>query len=194
MINEKILTILSNPKNVGQMRDADGIGKVKGQECRDFSKLFVKFENRVVSETKFQTYGGPVSIAAVSVVSELIKGKTIEQMLEITVADVMKELGKLSEDQKACVKNAVDLIPSCVASYYRKQEKKGSYADQNSAKEEKKPAKKETEQKAKEKKQEVENNSKEEQEQNNLDEMDIFSEIDEITAKISEAVKKMKKK
>ena len=195
MINEKILTILANPKNVGQMRDADGTGKVKGENCRDFSKLFVKFEDRVVTETKFQTYGGPVSIAAVSVVSELIKGKTIEQMLEIKLADILKELGKVSEDQKPCVQNALDLIPSCVASYYRKQEKKGDAPSPEIKKETKAAAKKEAPKPKKEKEEKpAEAKTSEAELKEKIDELDIFSEIDQITAKISEAVNKMKKK
>ena len=226
MLSEQILKILEKPMNVGQMRDADGVGKTKGDTCHDFSKLFVKFEDRKVSETRFQTYGGPVSIAAVSVVSELIKGKTIEKILKITVDDVLAELGHVDKEYLPCVQNALDLIPSCVSNYYRKEGKKEEIeekpAKQNKkveAKEEAKPQKAEkkapkiekttetivilpetaqpVEEKVEEMKEEpktettvtvIQNGEKVEGEN-----LDIFSEIDAITAKISEAVTKMKK-
>ena len=195
MINEKILGILANPKNVGQMRDANGTGKVKGQDCHDFSKLFVKVENRVITETKFQTYGNPISIAAVSVVSELIKNKTIDEILEIKIDEILSELGEVTKDQMPCVQNALDLIPSCVASYYRKQEKKGEESEKQNIQ----PKKSEVEpqpHKAEDKKNDdvITEPENEEQEDTAIEDMDIFSEIDEITAKISEAVNKMKKK
>ena len=124
MVNEKILAILANPKNVGQMRDADGVGKVKGEKCHDFSKLFIKVEDRTITETRFQTYGNAVSIAAVSVVSELIKGKTIDEILQIKLDEVLAQLGNITHEQKECVESSFGLIPSCVNSYYRKLEKK----------------------------------------------------------------------
>lgn len=245
MLSAQILEILEKPKNVGQMRDADGVGKTKGNDCHDFSKLFVKFENRKVAETRFQTYGGPVSIAAVSVVSELVKGKNIEGMLKITLEDVLEVLGGVDEEYLPCVQNALDLIPSCISNFYRKEDKK-SEAEEKPAKEakpakEKKAPKAKAEKKAEEKPAEevkpekkapkkekktttktetivilpeaskpaeevVEEKVEEPKAENTQtitviqngekvdgENLDIFSEIDAITAKISEAVNKIKK-
>ena len=232
MLSARILEILEKPMNVGQMRDADGVGKTKGEACHDFSKLFVKFEDRKVVETRFQTYGGPVSIAAVSVVSEIIKGKSIERMLKITLDEILEELGGVDEEYLPCVQNALDLIPSCISNYYRKQGKKmeeeqvaakapkAKKAPAKAEKVEKKveapaapvkvankepktttetivilPEGEKAEEKAEEKPAEttqtvtvIQNGEKVEGEN-----LDIFSEIDAITAKISEAVNKMKK-
>lgn len=125
MLSEQILGILSKPKNVGQMRDADGVGKTKGTDgCHDFSKLFVKVESGKVTETKFQTYGGPVSIAAVSAVSEMIKGMKVSKLEEVTVEDVLNVLGEVDSEYLPCVQNAVDLLPAFVANYNHKLAKK----------------------------------------------------------------------
>ncbi len=180
-MNENILKWLSNPKNVGQMRDSDGTGKVKGGVCKDFSKLFIKVENGIIKETKFQTFGGPVSIASVSVVSELIKFKTLDEALLINMNDVLAELGKVDADDLACVENAVSLIPSAVNNYFRKLNRKND--DEN-----KKP--KELEKKSEIKVVNIDKNN--ETPKGKEEEIDIFSEIDAITAKISEAVNKLK--
>ena len=200
MINEKILAILANPKNVGQMRDADAVGKVKGEKCHDFSKLFVKVEDRTITETKFQTYGNAVSIAATSVISELVKGKTIDEILQIKIDEVLSQLGNVTSEQKECVESSLGLIPSCVNSYYRKLEKKNLETEQKA--ETKAEPKKESpktekiekvEEKVPAKEIEKEEIAEPKKETDDPEEIDIFSEIDEITAKISEAVKKMKK-
>ena len=123
-MKQNVLSWLQHPKNVGQMRDADGTGKVKGKECNDFSKLFIKVSDGKISETKFQTYGGVVSIAATSAVSEIVKGKTLEEALAVTSKDVLEQIGSIEKSEMACVENAVALIASAINNFYKKQDRK----------------------------------------------------------------------
>lgn len=225
----EVLKILEKPAGVGQMRDADGTGKTKGQTCKDFSKLFIKVENGVITDTRFQTYGNPVSIAAASVVSQLILGRTLDDALKIQLNDVLAKLGKLDNSYYDCVQNALDLIPSAVSNYYRKEarengepapkavpaKKQAKAPKAPKTAEQSKPqqtAQTPTEQPQeqpaeapkteKEKKQTItvisggtaiQTDGKNATASTEGD-MDIFSEIDAITAKISEAVKKIKNK
>lgn len=221
-----VLSWLANPKNVGQMRDADGIGKSKSATCKDFFKLFIKVEKGKVVDTKFQTYGAPVSIAATSAVSEIIKGKTLDEALAVKLEDVLALIGRVDSASKPCVEDAVSLIASAINNYYKKQEKEGGVKPKavkaktaatveekkaepkNQAVAEEKPvavkASPEVKSEVKEEEKSAAKEEKAAKAEPNITvltkdsesgevEVDIFSEIDAITAKISEAVNKMKK-
>ena len=219
-MNNVIYEWLQNPKNVGQMRDADGTGKIKGAVCKSFSKLFVKVENNVIVETKFQTYGGVLSIVACSVVSELIKNKSLKDALAVSVDDVYKEIGEIDQGHE-CVEDAVSLIALTINNYYKKQNRvkqaekvdiknntkvtnANNHKNKVSALTNINPStltnKIENNQQTEVIKQKEDKNVKsniaivENGNKANEIEIDIFSEIDAITAKISEAVNKINKK
>ena len=99
---EKLLERFRNPKNVGEIKNADGIGKVGNLKCGDIMKLYIKVKNNKIIDAKFNTFGCAAAIASSDVLCDLAKGKTIEQALKITSKDIAKELGEMPKVKLHC--------------------------------------------------------------------------------------------
>ena len=96
MYNEKVMNEFSNPQNVGELPDANGVGTVGNATCGDIMKIFMKIdENDVIQDVSFQTFGCAAAIATSSVATRMIKGKTIEEALKVTNRQVVESLGGL---------------------------------------------------------------------------------------------------
>ncbi len=124
MYNSKVLEIFKNPKNVGIVKGANGVGKVESSVCGDIIKVYIKVsEDGIIEEAKFKAFGCPASIAAASVAAELIIGKTLEEANMETSARIVEVLGGLPEEKAYCPALAEEAIKAALEDYYKKKEK-----------------------------------------------------------------------
>lgn len=123
MYSEKVIEHYSNPRNVGEIKNANGIGEVGNPVCGDIMKMYLKIKNNVIIDVKFKTFGCGAAIATSSISTELVKGKTIEEALKITNKQVVEELGGLPPVKLHCSVLAEEAIRSAIADYYRKENK-----------------------------------------------------------------------
>ena len=119
--SEKVVDHYTNPRNVGKIEDASGVGQVGNPVCGDIMKMFIKVENNVITDVKFKTFGCGAAIASSSISTEMIKGKTIEEALALKNTDVVDSLGGLPPVKLHCSVLAEEAIHEAVADYYRKE-------------------------------------------------------------------------
>ena len=133
MYNAKVLEIFKNPKNVGSLKGANGIGKVGNAACGDIMKIYLKIsDDGIIEDAKFKTFGCAAAITTTSVATELIKGKTIEEALAVKNSDVIDILGGLPPIKIHCSILAEEAIHAAVEDYYKRKEKaeKGEKRDE----------------------------------------------------------------
>lgn len=121
--SEKVVEHYTNPRNVGKIEDASGIGEVGNPVCGDIMKMFIKVENNIVVDVKFKTFGCGAAIATSSISTEMIKGKTLEEALKLKNTDVVNSLGGLPPVKLHCSVLAEEAIHEAIADYYRKEGK-----------------------------------------------------------------------
>ena len=119
--SEKVMDHFANPRNVGEIEDASGIGEVGNSKCGDIMRMYIKVENDVITEVKFKTFGCGAAIATSSMATELIKGKTIQEALQLTNKAVMEALDGLPPVKVHCSVLAEEAIKAAVADYYTRQ-------------------------------------------------------------------------
>jgi len=110
-----------HPKNQGKLKNANGIGEVGNPTCGDVMKMYVYVENGMIKDISWETYGCVAAIATSSVLTTLVKGKTIEEALKITKDDVAKELGGLPSMKMHCSILAVDALKKAIEDYRSKE-------------------------------------------------------------------------
>ena len=123
MYNEKVMQAFANPKNVGVIENADGDGMVGNAACGDIMKITIKVENNVIVDAKFQTFGCTAAIATSSTATEMVKGMTLDQALQLTNAKVVEELEGLPPQKIHCSVLAEEAIKKAIEDYYAKQGK-----------------------------------------------------------------------
>lgn len=121
--SEKVIDHYTNPRNVGEIEDASGIGKVGNPVCGDIMKIYIKVENNIITDVKFKTFGCGAAIATSSISTELIKGLTLEKALELKNGDVVDKLDGLPPVKIHCSLLAEQAIHEAIADYYRKEGK-----------------------------------------------------------------------
>ena len=119
--NEKVIEVFSNPKNVGKIDNADGVGTVGNATCGDIMKIYLKIENNVIIDAKFQTFGCAAAIATSSTATEMIIGKTVDEAEKLTNADVVENLGGLPAQKMHCSVLAEEAIREAIKDYRSKQ-------------------------------------------------------------------------
>ncbi len=119
--SEKVMDHFANPRNVGEIPDASGIGEVGNSKCGDIMKMYIKIEGNVITDCKFKTFGCGAAIATSSMATELIKGKTIEDALKLTNKAVMEALDGLPPVKVHCSVLAEQAIKAALADYYTRQ-------------------------------------------------------------------------
>ncbi len=120
MYNERVLSEFQNPQNVGELKDANGVGTVGNATCGDIMKIFMKIENGIIEDVSFQTFGCAAAIATSSVATTMIKGKTIDEALKITNAEVVEKLGGLPAQKLHCSVLAEEAIKAAINDYLKK--------------------------------------------------------------------------
>jgi len=111
-----------NPRNMGEMPDADGIGTVGNPVCGDLMTIYIKVKDNKIADIKFKTFGCGAAIATSSMITELAKGKTIEEALKITRGDVAGSLGGLPSIKMHCSNLAADGLHAAIEDYLKKKE------------------------------------------------------------------------
>lgn len=117
MYSEKVMDHFMNPRNVGEIPDADGIGMEGNPTCGDVMKIFIKVENGRIIDAKFKTFGCGASIAVSSMVTEMVKGKTLEEALQISKETVAEALGGLPPQKMHCSNLGADALRKAIEDY-----------------------------------------------------------------------------
>lgn len=123
MYTEKVLDHFRNPRNMGEIKNPDGFGKVGNPTCGDVMAIYIKVKDEKIVDIKFKTYGCTAAIATSSVLTELVKGKTIDDALKLTRDDVANELGGLPAVKMHCSNLAADALREAIKDYRNKQKK-----------------------------------------------------------------------
>jgi nitrogen fixation NifU-like protein len=122
--SQKVMDHFMNPRNVGVIEDADAIGEVGNPRCGDIMRMYLKIKDNVIEDIKFQTFGCGAAVATSSMVTELVKGKTLEEALKVTKMDVADALGGLPPIKMHCSNLAEEAIKLAIEDYRKKNEKK----------------------------------------------------------------------
>ena len=121
--SKKVMEHFMNPRNVGQIEGADGVGEVGNPVCGDMMTFYIKVDGDRLSDVKFETFGCGAAIAVSSMVSEMAKGKTLEEVRKITPSLVAKELGGLPKNKFHCSNLGAQALNKAVDDYMKKQGK-----------------------------------------------------------------------
>jgi nitrogen fixation protein NifU and related proteins len=122
--SEKVMEHFRNPKNVGQIKNPDGVGYVGNAVCGDIMELYIKVKDNIITDAKFKTFGCGAAIATSSMVTELVKGKTVDEALEISNKAVAEALGGLPKVKMHCSVLAEEALRSAIEDYLKKHKKK----------------------------------------------------------------------
>lgn len=120
MYSEKVMDHFANPRNVGEIEDANAVGQVGNAKCGDIMKIYMDIKDDVIQDVKFKTFGCGAAIATSSMATEMVKGKTIKEALELTNKAVMEALDGLPPEKVHCSVLAEEAIHSAIDDYYKK--------------------------------------------------------------------------
>ena len=121
LYSEKVMDHFRNPRNVGSMENADGVGEVGNVKCGDIMKIYLKIDDNVVTDVKFETFGCGSAIASSSMATEMIKGKSLDEILTVTNKAVTEALDGLPAHKLHCSVLAEEAIRAAVKDYYDKK-------------------------------------------------------------------------
>ena len=119
--SEQVMDHFMNPRNVGEIEDANGVGEIGNAKCGDIMKMYIKVVDGVIVDVKFKTFGCGSAIATSSIATEMIMGKTIEEALELSNKAVVEALGGLPAHKIHCSVLAEQAIRAAIADYYKRQ-------------------------------------------------------------------------
>jgi nitrogen fixation NifU-like protein len=120
LYSEKVMDHFLNPRNVGEIPDASGVGNIGNPVCGDIMRMYIKVENDIIVDAKFKTFGCGAAIATSSMVTEMVKGKSIDDALKISNKAVAEALGGLPPVKMHCSVLAEEALKSALADYYKK--------------------------------------------------------------------------
>ena len=123
MYTEQVMDHFMNPRNVGEIENASGVGTVGNAKCGDIMKIYIKVENDVITDVKFKTFGCGAAIATSSRATEMVKGKTIEEALKVTNKMVAESLGGLPAVKMHCSVLAEEALHAAIQDYKDKLER-----------------------------------------------------------------------
>lgn len=118
--SDRVMDHFMHPRNVGEIPDASGVGNVGNSVCGDIMRMYIKVENNIITDAKFKTFGCGAAVATSSMVTEMVKGKNIEEALKITNKAVAEALGGLPPIKMHCSVLAEQALKSALADYYHK--------------------------------------------------------------------------
>jgi len=124
MYTEKVLEHFKNPHNMGEIQNADGVGTVGNPVCGDLMTIYIKVKDNVIEDIKFKTFGCGAAIATSSMITELAKGKTLDEAMKISRGDVADSLGGLPPIKMHCSNLAADGLHAAIQDYLKKKEAK----------------------------------------------------------------------
>ncbi|MGI5897270.1 MAG: Fe-S cluster assembly scaffold protein NifU [Oscillospiraceae bacterium] len=121
LYSDKVLDHFSNPRNVGELEDANGVGEVGNAKCGDIMKMYLKIKDNTIEDVKFKTFGCGAAIATSSIATEMIKGKSVDDALKLTNKAVVEALDGLPASKIHCSVLAEQAIKSALSDYYTRQ-------------------------------------------------------------------------
>ena len=121
MYTEQVMDHFMNPRNMGEIADANGVGEVGNAKCGDIMKMYLKIENGIIVDCKFKTYGCASAIATSSIATEMVKGHSIEEAIALSNKAVVEALGGLPPHKIHCSVLAEQAIKAALADYYTRQ-------------------------------------------------------------------------
>lgn len=124
MYSEKVMDHFTNPRNVGEIENPSGVGEVGNAACGDIMRIYLVIEDNIIKDAKFKTFGCGAAIATSSMVTEMVKGKTIEEALEITNKAVAEALDGLPPIKMHCSNLAADALHAAIKDYQEKNKEK----------------------------------------------------------------------
>ncbi len=122
--SEKVMEHFRNPRNVGEIKDADGVGHVGNPVCGDIMELYIKVKDNIIVDAKFKTFGCGAAIATSSMVTELVRGKTVEDALKVSNRAVAEALGGLPPIKMHCSVLAEEALKSAIDDFLKKKRRK----------------------------------------------------------------------
>ena len=120
--SEQVMDHFSNPRNVGELENANAIGQVGNAKCGDIMKIYMDIEDNIIKDIKFKTFGCGAAIATSSMATEMVKGKTVDEALKLTNKAVMEALGGLPTEKVHCSVLAEEAIAAAIEDYKKRQE------------------------------------------------------------------------
>lgn len=121
MYSEKVLDHFTNPRNVGELPDANGVGEVGNARCGDIMKMYLKINDNIIEDVRFKTFGCGAAIATSSIATEMIKGKTVGEALSLTNRAVVEALDGLPPAKLHCSVLAEQAVKAALADFYTRQ-------------------------------------------------------------------------
>jgi len=121
MYSEIVMEHFQNPRNVGEIPDADGVGEMGSKTCGDTMVVYIKVKDEIIEDIKFKTYGCCAAIASSSVATEMVKGKTVDEAEKLTKAAIIEKLGGLPDPKIHCSLLAEDAIHAAISDYKQKK-------------------------------------------------------------------------
>ena len=122
--SKKVMEHFTNPRNVGEIKDADGIGEIGNPVCGDMMSFYIKVKDNKLEDIKFKTFGCGAAIAVSSMISEVAKGKALDIALKINNKDVAKKLGGLPKNKLHCSNLGADALHKAIEDYLQKKKNK----------------------------------------------------------------------
>ena len=119
--NPKVINHFKNPRNMGQIEDADGIGEVGNLRCGDIMRIYIKVKNNKIDDIKFETLGCAAAIATSSMITDMVKGKSLDEALQVTNQNVAAELDGLPPNKLHCSNLAADALKQAIKDYRAKK-------------------------------------------------------------------------
>ena len=120
MYSEKVMDHFTNPRNVGEIADASGVGTVGNAKCGDIMRIYLKIENGIIEDVKFKTFGCGAAIATSSMATEMVKGKSIEEAMKLTNKAVAEALDGLPPVKMHCSLLAEQALKEALEDYFKK--------------------------------------------------------------------------
>ncbi|HHT07219.1 MAG: Fe-S cluster assembly scaffold protein NifU [Christensenellales bacterium] len=124
MYSDKVMDHFNNPRNVGSLEDANGIGEVGNARCGDIMKMYIKVKDNIITDVRFKTFGCGAAIATSSMATEMVKGKTLEEALRISNKAVTEALDGLPPAKMHCSVLAEEAVHAAIADYKARLEQK----------------------------------------------------------------------
>lgn len=124
MYSEIVMDHFTNPRNVGELENPDGVGEVGNAKCGDIMRIYLDIKGDIIKDVKFKTFGCGAAVATSSMVTEMVKGKTIDEAMVISNAAVAEALGGLPATKMHCSNLAADALHKAIEDYRDKQAKK----------------------------------------------------------------------
>lgn len=121
MYSDKVMELFKNPKNMGEIENPDGVGRVGNPKCGDLMELYIKVEDDIITDIKFKTFGCAAAIATSSMITEMAIGKTLDEAWKITRQDVADELEGLPPIKMHCSNLAADALHAAIEDYRKKK-------------------------------------------------------------------------